>query len=496
MPTTLRNAAAAPTPSLRQVLEGERVMAEIAVPRTITREVKVSSLALPDGSCRRRLRLSTNWLQVVGFAPDTRFTAESIGPGKGVRVKFSPSGANKIHLRRYGRKRNNPLESQVDIQTQSLIDAAIPSATVACRWEVGPSGILILPLPNRVFTIGKSMRQRAVAERFDAFVGLTSGVDVRLLERHGFTVRGILEFRPQEARDVRSREEVGALNALANSPNIHLLANEDIYRVSWERVAELLAARDRVVPVLHLSPQCDDFSPLKTCAARQASIDQLSSTIDMVVPLIRGVEVLQPATVVVENVPGFFGSQAGVILALQLRRLGYHVSTEVLKAPDFGGLTTRHRGYLVASVWPGFEFPRPTARNGTPLHEMFATEIALLRDMGGTSSLQKGLAGGRARVVEPGDTLAPTVLKSQQRMAKDSVVIRDGSAYRFVDGPMSKRLMGLEDVNTELVNGESEGEIIGQSVEGPMHGALMDALRGHILKHTDVGILPVHRRLL
>lgn len=33
-----------------------------------------------------------------------------------------------------------------------------------------------------------------------------------------------------------------------------------------------------------------------------------------------------PATVVIENVPGFLTSQAGTILQLQLRRMGYHLN--------------------------------------------------------------------------------------------------------------------------------------------------------------------------
>lgn len=478
-----------------QAVCDNRVLADLSVPRLITKELRLSTLALPSGEVRRRLRLSSNFLRLAGFTAETRVSATPIGKGKGLQISFDPAGDRKVHLRSYGRRRSNPLETQLDLQSQQLLDAAIPSYTEACRWEIAPGKIMVLPLANRVFTIGRSMRRRPLEERLEAFVGLTGGCDVSLMESEGFRVTGLLEFRPQEARDAMDRTETGALNALANGRHVRILANESVYSVDWTRIASALDSRDGVIGCLHVSPQCDDFSALKTHQARQDSVDNLSSTIDMVVPLLRGVDELMPATVVVENVPGFLSSQAGLILQLQLRRTGYHVAAEVLDATQYGGRTTRKRAYIVASIWPGFAFPAPSGVSAQPIHELLADRLHELRDVSSTTTFQKGVACGRARIVRQGDTTCPTITKSQPRMAKDSVVIEDQGRFRFIDGEASKRLMGLGQVNTSLVTTDLEAEIIGQSVEGPMHGALMRSVREHILHNTGAPGFAVNARL-
>jgi len=487
---------AGPLPGLRQVIRAGNPVADVSIPKVCTKQLALNRLQLPDGSVRRRLRLSSNFLPLAGFTAESRFSAAPIGPGKGLQIRFSPEGGHKVHVRSYSRRVANPFETHIDLQSQSLIDQAIPAFVEACRWEIREGEIRVLPLPNRVFSIGRSMRRRPLSERLEAFVGLTSGCDIALMEAEGFTVRGVLEYRPNEARDKRDRSESGALNALANGRHIQLLSNEDIFAVDWERIASQLGARDGVIACLHASAACDDFSPLKCREAREASINNLTSTIDMVVPIIRGVEALMPATVVVENVPAFLSSQGSAIFALQMRRLGYHVTAEVLNGADYGGLTSRRRAYLVASIWPGFAFPEPTGRNVTPIHDVLADMLPHLRDVTDTSSFRKGREVGRSRIIAPGATVSPTVTKSQPRMAKDSVTIQHGERYRFIDGAATKRLMGLQMVNTELVNADLEAEILGQSVEGPMHAALMRAVRQHILSNTGSPALAVNARLL
>jgi len=483
-------------PTLIQVVNEAGPLADLSAPAVTFRDLKIATLHDAQASPRRRLRFSSNFLPLAGFTAGTRFETKSLGFGKGLELRFATQGNQKIHLRSYGRRQANPLETQIDVQSQSLIDDAIPAYTEACRWAIQYGRITVTPLKNRVFTIGRSMKKRPIAERFEAFVGMTSGVDIRLMEDHGFTVRGVLEYRPNEARDTTDRTETGALNALANGRNIKVLANQDIYSVDWGLIAKAMGSRDGVLGCAHFSPQCDDFSTLKAIADRERSVANLSSTLDMIVPVIKGIEALQPATVVIENVPGFLSSHASTIIALQLRRMGYQVSSAVLNGADFGGYTSRKRAYMVASIWPGFTFPEPTGRNARPILELLGREIERLRDVSGTATMAKALTTGRARIVKPGDTVAPTITKSQIRQAKDSVVIDDGKGgLRFVDGLCSKRLMGLETVNTSLVTVDIEAEIVGQSVEGPMHSALMRSVHQHIALNTGEAITGASARL-
>lgn len=471
----------------RHWVAGDRILASARVPDLISKTLRVQSTRRDDGSVHRKLRLSSNLLPLMGYQPGARFEAEPVGNGGGMQLRFTPDGGNKVHCRQYAQRRSRPLEAQIDLKGQALLDKAIPAYTEAVNWQITPSGLItITPLANRAFMIGKSLRQRRAEDRLEAFVAMTAGVDVALMEQEGFRVIGALDWRPPEARDTTDKTETGALNAAVNSQHLRFLYNEDVFAAHWPSIRKQVGS----VPVLHCSPQCDDFSPLKTHEARQASIDNMASTIDMVVPVLRGIEELEPAVVVVENVPGFLTSAAGQIMCLQLRRMGYHVESEVLDAPAFGGLTTRRRAFIVASVFPGFRFPSPTGGNTTPVFEIINDLIPNLRDVSATSSLQKGIAGGRARLINSTSTTSPTILKSQPRLCKDSVFVKtDDGRYLFVDGPTSKRLMGLESVNTELVTTEIEAEIIGQSVEGPMHAALMRQVREHIMVATGANQL-------
>ena len=457
------------------------MLASARVPDLVTKTLRIQT-SREGGRTRRKIRLSSNLLPLMGYMPGARFDAAAVAPGAGLQLRFNPDGGNKIHCRQYAQRRSRPIEAQIDLQSAALIDQAIPSYTEAVSWEITPSGLItVRPLANRAFTIGRSLRQRKADDRMEAFVALTSGVDIALMEREGFRVTGALDFRPHEARDTTDKTETGLLNAAVNGAGIRYLFNEDIFAADWRRIRE----RTGAVPVLHLSPQCDDFSSLKTHEARQASIENLSSTMDMVVPCLRAVEELEPAVVVVENVPAFLTSPIGQVMCLQLRRMGYHVTSEVMHAPDFGGLTTRKRAFIVASVFPGFRMPAHTGRNQTLVMDLLREHLPRLADITDTSSLQKGLATGRARFIDETSITAPTVTKSQPRRCKDSVTVRTPAGrHLFVDGPASKVLMGLQGVNTELVTTEIEAEIIGQSVEGPMHGALMRQVREHILAAT------------
>ena len=479
--------AAVATPSRRHWVAGDRVLASARVPELVSKTLRVQATKRADGSTHRKLRLSSNLLPLMGYLPGARFDAKPVGKQAGLELTFVPCGSNQIHCRQYTQRRSRPLEAQIDLQAQSLLDHAIPNYTEAVNWQITPAGrITITPLANRAFLIGKSLRQRRAEDRLEAFVAMTAGVDVALMEQEGFRVVGALDWRPPEARDTTDKTETGALNAAVNGQHLRFLFNEDVFAAHWPTIREKVGT----VPVLHVSPQCDDFSPLKTHEARQASIDNLSSTIDMVVPVLRGIEELQPAVVVVENVPGFLTSAAGQIMCLQLRRMGYHVEAQVLDAPDFGGLTTRRRAFIVASVFPGFRFPVPTGRNTVPIMDLLRDHLPRLADVTEINSLRKGLACGRARVITSQSLLSPTVTKSQHRRAKDSVFIRtDAGRYLFVDGLASKALMGLDAVNTELVTAEIEAEVIGQSVEGPMHSALMRQVREHIFIATGANPL-------
>lgn len=446
--------------------------ARAAVPEIVTKELQMVRIGE-----RRKIRLSSNWLTLMGFEPGVRHDASPLGQHAGLRLSFAPNGRQKVYERSYSRRKNNPFEAVIEIGAQSLLDASIPGYTERLHFTLRYGEVVIRPLPNRTFAIRSRLKREI--NPYAATVAMTSGVDVRCLQDSGFYIDSILEYRPPEARDRVDLTETGALTVLANAKP-RLLMNEDISRVDWDRVRSLMDDAPQIA-VLHISLQCDDYSTAKGATLRRQAMDNVSSTRDLAYDALRMVETIQPAAVLIENVAGFRNLE-GELVALKLRKWGYHVSEAVLNAGDFGGLTRRERYYLVASVFPGFQMPQPTASGPQPFWPQIAPFLDGCRDVSHTRSLQEGIRTGRARLITPTSPLSPTVLKSQMRQAKDSIYIEAGEGrYLLPSLELLKHLNGLPtDFNLNSVGAEVAGEIIGQSIDYPMHDQLVRRLHQHI----------------
>lgn len=460
-------------------------VASANIPGVITKELGMANIGE-----RRRIRVSSNFLPLMGFEFGTRHDVTPLGFDKGLRLSFNPHGVQQVYQRRYARRCNNPFETVVEIGNQSALDNAIPAYTERVHIEMRRGEIFIRPLANRTFSIRKAMREST--SDLAAFVAMTGGVDVRCLMDCGFSIDSILEYRPSEARDVRDLTETGALNVLANSKP-RVLFNEDISTIDWNMVRGIMDSGPQIA-CMAISLQCDEFSPVKSNSLKQRSIDDLSTSRDLVYDALRAVETIRPATIMLEQVGGFATSEEGALFALKLRKWGYYVTDGVLAAPDFGGLTGRKRYYLCASIWPNFTMPSGNELRTSPIWSEVESYLEGCRDVTHTKSLQDGLTTGRARLLTPQSMIAPTVLKSQSRQAKDSVFIAPGDGrYLFPSLELLQHLNGIpSDFNLSCVSSDIASEIIGQSIDMKMHHALTAALHAHISsnigRHTVVNI--------
>ncbi len=109
--------------------------------------------------------------------------------------------------------------------------------------------------------------------------------------------------------------------------------------------------------------------------------------------------------------------------------------------------------------------PKPTNKNNIPIWDLlnFDERIASgeLRDVTHTSSLQDGLKTGRARLLKRDSLFAFSILKSQNRQAKDSLFIYDevNEKYYFTSNKLLSELMGIE-MDFDTVGGTIESEIL------------------------------------
>lgn len=445
-------------------------------------EIATKQLRFRQNAGRRVLTISSNLLTLFDFAKGDAVTERSLGPGKGIVVEraydlFDQPRVKKVYARTYPQRRNNPLENLVEVSSQRLIDASFPKdcSRVHIRFEHGR--ITITPIR----TVAEKVRANAcAAEPLSVFAALTSGVDLVSMREVGFSVSGVLEWRPQEARDRSDLTETGMLTALANSGPVHAVFNEDITTCVLDRIAE--AMERKPVMVFHASPQCDDHSSLKSQALKDRDLEDASSTSDMILDLLNLIERLAPPVVVFENVPGMIGSAAYEVASLRLRRWGYRRYEHVGDARDFGGLTSRRRAYVVFTQLDApFAFEDPFTERDKDAWAVVEPYLGGCRDVSGSKALRDGKASGRLRVVRPGAVSVRTPVKSQGRMAKDSLVIEPREdQFLWPSEDLLKRFLGIEAVDLSAVSATLATEIIGQSIDGPHHASVMRAVRGHI----------------
>lgn len=148
-----------------------------------------------------------------------------------------------------------------------------------------------------------------------------------------------------------------------NHPDVALF-REDVRTVTGERL--LATSPTGRVDILAACPPCQGFSTLTTKYHRADPRNFL------VAEVARITHELQPAALMLENVPGLAGRGRPILDALikELEDDGYLVSWSVLQVADYGVPQTRRRLVLLAGK--GFSIPMPEAthsqrgRDGLP----------------------------------------------------------------------------------------------------------------------------------
>lgn len=457
-------------------------MTEQTLVRAHIPTVASKQLRFRHASGRRILTISSNLLTLFDFEKGNAVVERSLGPGRGIVIErvydlLDQPRVKKVYARSYPRRKNNPLEHLVEVKSQKILDEAFPAdcTRVHVKFEHG----LVTVTPLRSI----AERAQANAERADpgsVFAALTSGVDLTSLRSEGFNISAVLEWRPQEARDKTDLTETGALAALANSGPIHAIFNEDITCASLDHIAKVMEGHP--VMMLHSSPQCDDHSNLKSKAQKQAAIDDASSSSDMILDLLNLVERLAVPLVLFENVPGMVGSAAYEIASLRLKRWGYRRFEHIGDARDYGGLTSRKRAYVLFSQLDAdFAFEEPSTARDKDAWAIVEPYLSECRDVSHSKSLQDGKVCGRLRAITPNSRNIPTPVKSQYRMAKDSIVLEpEDGRFLFPTERLLKRFLGIEDVDLNSVSETLASEIIGQSIDRPHHEMILRCIKRHI----------------
>jgi site-specific DNA-cytosine methylase len=125
------------------------------------------------------------------------------------------------------------------------------------------------------------------------------------------------------------------------------------------------------VELLTMGIACECYSPARRCdkvtgAKRDRSLPPEAHPLsDLTIWAALIIQRLNPATVLIEEAPGYLTSGAGYMIQHFLRRAGYTVEAKVLDPRDYGELTGRRRSVIVAHSGSHFQWPETVSATQT-----------------------------------------------------------------------------------------------------------------------------------
>lgn len=458
-------------------------------------EIATKALKLRTCNGQKRATLSSNWLMLFGFDGTQKVVEESLGKGLGIRVRLANEcdrKTKKVYVRHYKSRSANPLnptkgrkERLIEISSQETLNESLGEDCWYVQVIFKQGVILFQPIQKQEYLL---LQKLDADTKINTLVAMTGGVDCHTLERSGFDVKAVISYRPQDARDKTDYTEMDSASVLINSsPNV--LMNEDIYKLDTRKLVNFLGKTP--ITVGHFSITCEDFSTLKNKTDKERAVIDLTSTIDMFVPVLSIVKNLKIPVVVIENVEGFANHAANDILTLQLRRSGFNVFQGIYDSSKFGGRSTRKRLYIVATSLDApldlpEEDPAVTANVWEDIVLKYWDEIKE-RDVTDTKVIADAITTGRARVITKDSKLSPTLCKSQSQDPKDAVIIERDNRYYRLPVSVQKEINSIpSSFNLDWAPIDKAAQIIGQSICCSLHSRIMASVRKHIVEAANL----------
>lgn len=254
-----------------------------------------------------------------------------------------------------------------------------------------------------------------------------------------------------------------------------------VEQVPWKQITSLVESHGPL-GLLEMGIPCEPFSRIRRLdrggqRRRDRALPPEAHDLgDMVYFAIKAVDLLNPHTVIVEQVPPFLESGAGWILRHTLRRLGYSVDAMIVDPLEYGGLTARRRAVVVATTFEHVPWPEPfnstrtvaevldTVPDGSDLwfdgeHKPWLYEHWERQSSRGNGFEPPKLTGSERH--------CPTIKKRYFAGQGDNVVVqhpRNPDAHRWLTLDEVRRLMAVPD-RYELGEAKTTaGEVLGQGV--------------------------------
>lgn len=297
---------------------------------------------------RPRIWLQGRILESAGFAPAMAYTIISEPGSCELRLVAQAQGNRRVSGKSQARK----VDPIIDINSADVL--AVFATLERVKVLALPGLIVLMPLAT---DIKKAERLERIRRR------LQCGEPLRIGSlAHG---GGMLSKAVHEGL---AAADVPSMLALANDIDGALLEHAARRNPAWDESTVMLSSPMQEVAfdtkLLQSLPQCDILEAGLSCTGASvagrakngtACAEEHPDAGHLVVSFLVMVGALNPACVLLENVPPYRSSASMWIIRHQLRDLGYVVHETILDGQEWGVLDCRRRMCMVA-VTEGMEF--------------------------------------------------------------------------------------------------------------------------------------------
>lgn len=295
---------------------------------------RISTTKLGRNKNVPRIWLEGRYLLDAGFQPTNRIQVE-IKKGQ-VTIRLTENGSRVVSSKRSGQI---PV---LDLNSADLTDAFGSITTLQVYICAGE--ITLTPSQTELLRITRCRNGK------EGSIYSGAGLLSEAARLAGYEPTFALEINPQYADIYEKNHHAQMFNLSVEDAPLEEIAPVELltmgipcecYSTARTRDVVTGAKRNRSLP-----PEAHPLSDLTIWAAL----------------LIRK---LNPATVVIEEAPGYLHSGAGYMMQYFLQRAGYTVEAKVLDPRDYGELTGRRRSVIVAHSGSNFHWPEPTPTTQT-----------------------------------------------------------------------------------------------------------------------------------
>ena len=295
---------------------------------------RISTTKLGRNKNVPRIWLEGRYLLDAGFQPTNRIEVE-IKTGQ-VTIRLTENGSRVVSSKRHGQI---PI---LDLNSADLADAFGSITTLQVYICAGE--ITLTPSQTEL------LRTTRCRNGKEGSIYSGGGLLSEAARLAGYQPTFALEINPQYADIYEENHHAQMFNLSVEDAPLEELPPVEILTMgiscecySHGRTKDIVtgAKRNRSLP-----PEAHSLSDLTIWAAL----------------LIRK---LNPATVVIEQAPGYLTSGAGYMMQHFLRRAGYTVEARVLDPREYGELTRRRRTVIVAHSGSDFHWPEPSQTTQT-----------------------------------------------------------------------------------------------------------------------------------